>query len=105
MKLNTDNLNKEKKKLKKYYIETRQLENILLHLRNCKSYKELYCHPLSKMYGFEELKHEMTGYISFNLCKNGGVIRLICSFDKNNNIMKIEFISKKHYKDFKEKIG
>lgn len=56
------------------------------------------------MYGFEPLKHEMRGYYSFNLCKVGGVIRLVFTIDVKNNSVNLEYISMNHYKDFKEKI-
>lgn len=68
-----------------------------------REYRDLFNNPFSKIYGFEVLKHEMGGFISFNLNKNGGVIRLICSVDVENNKLKIEFISMDHYKDFMRK--
>lgn len=46
----------------------------------------------------------MTGFCSFNLCKNGGTIRLIFTVNKDKNLVIIKYISMDHYKDFKRKI-
>ncbi len=76
---------------------------ILTHIKQCRDYNELKNSPVSKMFHFEELKHGMNGYCSFNLCKGrGGVIRLICVFDRSSQTIKIEFISMRHYDDFKK---
>lgn len=102
MQLDSAVLRKEQKKLKKYFKEQDMLEKILVHIKQCQTYNELCSNPISNMYGFEALKQNLSGYYSFNLCKNGGVIRLICSIDKDNNLVKIEFISMDHYRDFKK---
>ena len=102
MKINRKQLEKE---LKKYTNEKQQLEKIIVHIKNCNTYKELQLHPISKMYGFEALRNEMSGYYSFNLCKNGGMIRLICSIDIEQNTVNFEFISTKHYEDFKRSLS
>lgn len=99
--LNRGNFKNEEKKLKKHYDEQIILEKNLGHIKRCESHEELCNNPVSLMYGFEELKHEFNGYYSFNLCKKGGVIRLIFSIDKD--VMKLEFISMNHYDDFKRK--
>lgn len=104
MTLDRTDFKKEEKKLKKYYNEQQMLEKILVHLKQCSSYEDILNNPISSMYGFEALKHEMTGYYSFNLCKNGGMIRLICSIKKEEKIVKLEYISIRHYEDFKRKI-
>ena len=46
----------------------------------------------------------LKGYYSFNLCKKGGVIRLIFTIDEYNNIVNLIFISMNHYEDFKRNI-
>lgn len=94
----------EEKKLKRHHNELNQYEKIKTHIKECRDYNELQNHPISTIYGFEQLKYEFSGYYSFNLSKNGGVIRLICSIDKNKNCLKLEFISTNHYKDFKVKM-
>lgn len=104
MRLDRTNFKKEEKKLKKHYNEQQMLEKILVHLKQCSSYEDILYNPISRMYGFESLKHGMSGYYSFNLCKNGGVIRLICSINKEEKIVQLVYISMDHYEDFKKKI-
>lgn len=65
------------------------LEKIILLIKESSSYDELVINPFSKMYGFEILRYDMPGYYSFNLCKNGGMIRLICRIEKEKNIRKV----------------
>ena len=43
----------------------------------------------------------MSGYYSFNLCKNGCMIRLICRIEKEKNLVILEYITMNHYEDFK----
>lgn len=87
MQLEKVNFNREEKKLAKHYEEQRMLEKILLHIKQSLSYDDLSLNPISKMYGFEALKCDMSGFYSFNLCKNGGMIRLICKIDKKKNMV------------------
>ena len=105
MHLSCENFKNEQKKLKKHYQEQIILEKLLLHIKICQTYDELVSNPISTMYGFEALKHELFGYYSFRLSKKGGVIRLIFTIDKEKNIVKLEFISMDHYEDFKKKIN
>lgn len=104
MQLVRENFKNEEKKLKKHHDEQNRLDMILNHIKQCQSFEELWNSPISMMYGFEALKHEMKGYYSFNLCKNGGVIRFICTIDKQEKSVKLEYISMNHYEDFKKKI-
>ena len=104
MRLERENFEKEIKKLKKHNNELEMLEKILVHIKQTCSYDDLCCNPISRMYGFEVLKYEMCGYHSFNLCKKGGVIRLICKINKEDKSVSLEYISMNHYEDFKEKI-
>lgn len=103
MRIIRENFKQEEKKIKKHYEEQKMLDKIINHIKQCQNYDELKNSPISKMYGFEHLKYELNDYYGFNLCKQGGVIRLICSIDKENNSVKLEFISKKHYKDLKKR--
>ena len=100
MQLNSSDLKKEEKKLKRYQKEQKTLELIIKHIKMCNSYKDLKSNPMSRVYEFEELKHELNGYCSFRLEKSG-TIRLIVKIEEEENIVKIEFISMDHYKDFK----
>ena len=54
------------------------------------------------MYGLERLKYKLHDFYSFNLNKNGGKIRLICSILDKENTAVLEYISSDHYKDFKK---
>lgn len=103
MQLESSNLKKEEKKLKKYQNEKRTLEKIIKHIKICNNYNELKNNQMSVIYGFEELKYELSGYCSFRLEKSG-VIRLIIKVEADNNIVNIEFISMEHYNDFKRKL-
>jgi len=103
MLLDSSVLNKEKKKLKKYKEENDYLDKIIKHIRNSSTFNDLKMNPLSRIYGFEELKHELSGYCSFRIGKSG-TTRLILSVDEDSNIIKIEFISLNHYDDFKRKL-
>ena len=104
MLLESSSLKKEEKKLGRYQNAQKELEKIIKHIKMCNNYRELKLNPFSKIYGFEELKHELSGYCSFRLEKSG-VIRLIISADEEENVIKIEFISTDHYKDFKRILG
>lgn len=97
----------EEKKLKRHYKEKEMLEKIILLIKESSSYDELVINPFSKMYGFEILRYDMSGYYSFNLCKNGGMIRLICRIEKENKYPKsfiIYRLAKDHYIRYDSKI-
>lgn len=104
MKIEREEFKKQEKKLKKYHDEMFKLNKIILHIKQSSTYEDLYQNPMSKIYGFEALKDDMCGYYSFNLCKKGGIIRLIVSIDKENKIVRLEYISTDHYSDFKRKL-
>jgi hypothetical protein len=96
------------KKLSKHIIECNVLAKIINHIKVQDSYEDLKNNTMSKIYGFEELKGNLNGYCSFNLSKNGGVIRLICSLqmiddNKTIQVLKLNIISFDHYKDLKDK--
>lgn len=92
------------KNLKKRYEEQKTLEMIKNHIKRSNNFQELRENPLSNMYGYEPLKYELNGYYSFNLCKNGGTIRLIISVNESLNQVCLEYVDPKHYKEFKNKI-
>ena len=92
------------KNIKKHYNELNMLEKIKTHIKQCNNYIELKNNPISKMYGFEQLKYELNNYYSFNLCKNGGKIRLIISINELEQEVILEYISVDHYLDFKNKL-
>lgn len=57
--------------------------------------------PLTLMYGFERLKHNLKEYYSFRLDKKGGVFRLILRPNKVNEVeLYLVYISDNHYLDF-----
>ena len=103
MQLDYIDFDKEKKKLKRYPAEKEILGKIIIHIKSCKTYQELKFNALSKIYGFEELKHELAGYSSFRLGKNG-VIRLIIKVDIEKDIVYFRYISLDHYDDFKRRL-
>ena len=105
MKIIREKFKGEEKKLKKYFNERNNFAKIISHIKNVKNYEELCSHPFSIMYGFEKLKYFKDEYYSFNLGKNGGVIRLIFKVDKVNNAIILVYISMEHYSDFKRKRG
>jgi Txe/YoeB family toxin of Txe-Axe toxin-antitoxin module len=91
------------KNIKNRYNEKKTLDMIINHIKQCTDFPSLSINPISLMYGFEPLKHELNGYYSFNLNKNGGKIRLIVS-PSGEEILKLEYISIDHYEDFKNKL-
>ena len=99
VKIDRTNFKRQEKKLKNRHKELIEFEKVIRHIRNCKTFQEL-----SKLYKFELLKEDLTGYYSFNLCKNSGKIRLIFSINEELNIIRLVFISTNHYEDFKKYI-
>lgn len=93
-----------KKSLKKHYNEQDTLDMIINHIKQCIDFNELKNNPISIMYGYEQLKHKLNNYHSFNLCKKGGKIRLIFSVNEILNQICLEYISINHYIDFKNKL-
>lgn len=102
MQLDRSKFKNEAKKLKRNFKELENLEKILILIKQSKDLISLKESPLSYIYGFEYLKKDLRGFYSFNLEKNQGRFRLICSFDIVNNIAVLEYISLNHYIDFKK---
>lgn len=92
------------KNIKRKQSEKDKLDLIKNHIKNCKDYNELKNNPMSYLFSFEALKHDLSGYYSFNLCKNRGKIRLLVSINENTNSVCLEYISINHYDDFKNKL-
>ena len=78
------------------------MNRIIEFIRNSDSIVSLKKNSLSLMYGFEQLKYNLNKYYSFNLSKNGGVIRLIISLNVDYNAVHLLYISFQHYNDFDE---
>ncbi len=104
MQLDRSNFKNQEKKLRKNSKELENLEKVLIHIKQCESFDILKTSPISYLYGFEAKREDLAGFYGFNLEKNGGSIRLICSFDVDNNICRLEFISLNHYDDFKRNL-
>ena len=66
MLLDRSTFKNEEKKLKRHYKEKEMLKKIILLIKESSSYDELVINPFSKMYGFEILRYDMSGYYSFN---------------------------------------
>lgn len=104
MRLDRSDFKREEKKLKKYIKECENYNKIIRHIKTCEDFKTLKNSPLSYIYGFEQLRHFSENYYSFNLSKNGGMIRLIFQISEEENTVKLIFISTKHYEDFNRKV-
>lgn len=100
--LYTKSYDRTLKKLNKYQKEKQILMNILDFIRNSGNIQSIKISGLSLMYGFEQLKHNLNRYHSFNLSKNGGVIRLIVYLDITRECVELLYISYDHYEDFDE---
>ena len=99
--IHTKNFDSAFKKLQKHRVEYNNLLKILDIIENTNTFNELLILPQVKMYGFERMKYDKRDFYSFNLCKNGGVIRLIVKPKENNNIeIYLVTISFNHYDDF-----
>ena len=95
---------KSEKNIKKHYDELETLNKIKNHIKLCNNFTELKNNPISIIYKYEALKYELNGYHSFNLCKNGGTIRLIFSVNEEENKVFLEYVSTNHYRDFKDRL-
>ena len=89
------------RKIKKSYEAKEKLNKVLNHIEILPNYEDLKNHEMSKIYGFKELKDDLSGYCRFSLDKNGknGKLRLILSC--SNDSICLEYISDEHYEDFK----
>lgn len=105
MKINeTSGYKNTKRKIKKNYEANDKLNKILTHISNVNSFEMLVNHVISKIYGFEVLKEDLTGYYRFSLDKNSnsGKYRLLFSYSESDNSITLEYISDNHYEDFKK---
>ena len=90
------------KKLKKYSKEYDNLKYIIDLIENHHELKDLLNNPICYMYHLERLKYNLNEYYTFNLSKNGGLIRLIVHPNEQDNIIELVYISYNHYEDFKK---
>lgn len=97
----TSGYKNSQRKIKKNYEAKEKLNNVINHIEAVRDYNDLKNHIVSKTYGFEELKDDLTGFYRFSIDKNGrnGKLRLIFSF--TNDTIRLEYISDEHYEDFK----
>ncbi len=104
--INTKSYDNTVKKLNRHIKEKDNLRIIGELIENNENFESLVSNPISAMYGFERLKHSNNCFYSFNLCKNGGKIRLIVyPNDNDTSYIYLVFVSFKHYQDFsKEKV-
>lgn len=79
------------------------LAEIIDAIREAETYNDLKLTPTAYIYKFEELKNDKVGFASFNLNKNGGVIRLIVKPQENKIVLELVLISTNHYEDFDPK--
>lgn len=81
-----------------------RLNEILDFIQNSSDFNELNNNPLNKLYDFEPLKYNLSGFYSFCLQPGKkGTIRLIVKPDeKNNKRIILSYVSLNHYKDFKK---
>ena len=101
--LRTERYKRDLKKLEKKY--TKEFETngkIENHIKVCKDIEDLKINVISRMYNFEKLKGNNSKYWSFNLCKNRGTIRLMCTINEEKNIVNLEHISFDHYKSLRK---
>ena len=83
--------------------ELEHLAEIIDAIREAETYDDLKLTPTAYIFKFEELKNDKVGFASFNLNKNGGVVRLIVRPQDNKIVLELVFISTKHYEDFDPK--
>lgn len=101
--IKTEKYKRDLKKLeKKYKKEFENNEKIENHIKVCRNLEELKLNVMSRVYNFEKLKGNNDKYWSFNLCKNRGTIRLICTVNEEENVVNLEHISFDHYKSLKK---
>lgn len=97
----TKSFDNSAKKLKRYRKELANLEDITEKITNHNVFKELQTNPImTTIYEFEPLKHQNSGFWSFNLERNGGVIRLIVMPSTVENEIIFVYVSYDHYNDF-----
>lgn len=91
-----------KNKIKKNYDAQNKLSKVISHIEATKDIADLKSNVLSYIYGYEELRNDLSGFYRFGIDKNSktGKLRLIFSISENK--IYLEYISDKHYEDFKK---
>ena len=101
MKIKFAKIEKDLKKLKKYYKNEYDNYTFLLEqlfvMNNFNDFLNSY---ISRRFKYEKLKSDLSGFDSFNLCLNRGEIRLI-GIILDQYTIEFIFISFDHYEDFK----
>lgn len=97
----TKSFDNSAKDLKKHRKELTILKEITEKITYHDTFEELRSNPaMTTIYKFKQLKHQNSGFWSFNLEKNGGVIRLIVMPSPVENEIIFVYVSYNHYKDF-----
>lgn len=97
----TKSFDNSAKNLKRHRKELTILKEITEKITNHNTFEELRNNPvMTTIYKFKELRHQNSGFWSFNLEKNGGVIRLIVMPSENENEIIFVYVSYDHYNDF-----
>ena len=90
------------KKIKNNYEAKDKIEKIISYLEVINSFEEIKNDVVLKMYGYEELREDLSGYYRFGIDKNSKTGKLRLLFSKiDNNAIQLEYISTEHYRDFK----
>ena len=98
----TSGYKNSKKKIKNNHESLDIHDKVRSHIYAAKNRDDLINNPISRLYGYEELKNDLSGYHRFSLCKNAshGKFRLVFSFIDDDTI-RLEYVSDEHYMDFK----
>ena len=104
--VNTKSYDNTVKKLSRHTKEKVNLKIIREIIENNDTFNSLKTNLIALMYGFERMKYENSCFYSFNLCKNGGKIRLIVyPNDNDTSCFDLVYVSFNHYQDFsKDKV-
>lgn len=97
--IETPGYKNSKKKIKNNYLAQDKLKEVISHIEVCDNYSSLKINPISKIYGFEELSGDLSGYCKFSLSISK--LRLIFTKEEEQ-IVKFEYISDEYYTDFKK---
>lgn len=90
------------KKIKSNYDAKSKLEKIISYIEALNNLDEIKNDIILKMYGYEELRSDLSGYYRFGIDKNSNTGKLRLIFSKiDNHTIQLEYVSDEHYQDFK----
>ena len=90
------------KKIKNNHDIVNKLEKIITYIEYIDCFDKFEKDEVLKMYGFEMLRGDLSCYYRFGLDKNSKIGKTRLIFSKvNENTIKLEYISRNHYEDFK----